>query len=197
MKTLSIFLAALLLFSCNSSENSDQSGQNQTDVKKPFNRDSLITFIKAERDTLLKYAENPFTPSIAGTLHFNRFKLYQKHYNYWQEYNFYPDVQPVVKEYGDVLKRAMAANFPQIRKSYLLELARNSNYKDVKFEAVDKSLLITSDRFQDTSAMRTLHERLKPQAEKYRFDVMQYFGAPTPFVVNLDSFKDDTIVFTP
>ena len=89
------------------------------------------------------------------------------------------------------------ANFPQIRKSYLLELERNSNYKDVKFEAVDKSLLITSDRFQDTTAMRTLHERLKTQAEKYRFDVMQYFGAPTPFVINLDSFKDDTIVFTP
>ncbi|MES2764305.1 MAG: hypothetical protein V4642_00420 [Bacteroidota bacterium] len=197
MKTLSIFLTALFLFSCNSSENSDQSAQNQTEVKKPFNRDSLITAIRAERDTLLKYAENPITPSIAGTLHFNRFKLYQKHFNYWQEYNFYPDVQPVIKEYGEVLKRAMAANFPQIRKSYLLELERNSNYKGINFEAVDKSLLITSDRFQDTSAMRTLHERLKPQAEKYRFEVMQYFGAPKPFVVNLESFTDDTIVFTP
>lgn len=195
MKTLSIFILAVVLFSCNSSENSEQNAQTQTDVKKPFNRDSLITFIKSERDTLVKYAENPITPSIAGTLHFNRFKLYQKHYNYWQEYNFYPDVQPVLKEYGDVLKRAMAANFPQIRKSYILELQRNSNYKDINFQTIDKSLLITSKRFTDTSAMRTLHERLKPQAEKYRFDVMQYFGAAKPFVVNLDSFKDDSIAF--
>ena len=195
MKTLSIFLTALFLFSCNSSEHSEQKTQNQTAVKKPFNRDSLITAITIERDTLLKLSQNPITPSIAGTLNYNRFKLFQKHFIYWQEYNFYPDVQPVVKEYGDVLKRAMAANFPQIRKSYILELQRNSNYKDVTFETAANSLLITSKRFQDTAVMRTLHERLKPQAEKYRFEQMQYFGAPKPFVVNLNSFKDDSIAF--
>jgi len=200
MKILSIFITALFLFSCNSSENSGGNSQNTASGKKPFNRDSLITTIKIERDSVAKFAEKPFVPSIAGTLNYNRFRLFQKHFIEWQEYNFYPDVEPVIKEYGEVLKTAMGKTFPQIRKSYALQLQKSGNFKNVEFETLgsnSETLAMTSKEFTDTSDMRILRDRIKPVAQRYRFEQLQFFGSTMPFVVNLDSFKDDTIVFTP